>query len=199
VFLCEDEQFSHYHPGILSHVTLKTFPQKKVWGGIIIYSINQMDQVMAAIAEYQTVGQLDPKSAVLPYVAVNNFNAIFISFVYLDAVDRPEAFAPFYAIPSLSDDTKIHDNFSSAIAEVIDKVYLRWTWGSTTFYLDNSTYVEVARLCQNISLTDDFQAIPGATMVLVPQPISRAMVQQSQASGIQSMNLQDREQTCKSL
>jgi hypothetical protein len=142
-----------------------------------------MDQVIAVIAEYQIVGQLDPKSAILPYVAVNNFNAIFISFVYLDAVDRPEEFGPFYAIPVSSDNTKIHDNSNSAIAELIDKVYPRWTWGSTTFHLDNSTYLDIARLCQNISLMDDFQANPGATMVLVPQPISRAMVQQSQVSG----------------
>jgi hypothetical protein len=106
-------------------VTLKTYPQEKVWGGIIIYSIDQIDKVMAAIAEYQFQGQLDPKSAILPYVAVNNFNAIFISFVYLDAVDRPAAFEPFYTIPSLSDDTKIHTNFSAAIAEVIDKVLPR--------------------------------------------------------------------------
>ncbi|KAF2445453.1 bifunctional solanapyrone synthase [Karstenula rhodostoma CBS 690.94] len=180
--------------GIISYVTLKTFPQGKAWGGIILYSIEYVDEIMAAIAEYQAVGQLDHKSAILPYVSFNNFNLIVISFSYLDAVERPEVFDKFYKIPSLSDHTKVHDNFGESIAEVIDKVYPRWTWGSTTFYLDNSTYVQVARLCQNISRTDEFQAIEGATMVLVPQPVSRAMVQQSVASGEHPMNLRDREQ-----
>ncbi|OAG11455.1 FAD-binding domain-containing protein [Paraphaeosphaeria sporulosa] len=180
--------------GIISYVTLKAFPQGKVWGGVIFYSIEYLDQIMAAIAEYQAVGQLDPRSAILPYVAFNNFNSIFISFSYLDAVERPEVFNNFYRIPSLLDDTKIHNNFSASISEVVDKVYPRWTWGSTTFYLDNSTYVQVARLCQNISRTDEFQAIQGATLVLVPQPVSRAMVQRSVASGEHPMNLRDREQ-----
>lgn len=65
---------------------------------------------MAAMAQYQAEGQLDTNSAILPYVAVNN-DTILSTFVYLDAVEKPAAFAPFYNIPNTSDSTQIFDSF----------------------------------------------------------------------------------------
>jgi hypothetical protein len=74
----------------------------------------------------------------------------------------------------------------------------RITWGSTTFFLDNATYVDVVQICRNVTKEADFQSIKDATMVLTPQPISVAAVNASAASGETPLNLRARAQICKS-
>jgi len=168
---------------------------------------------MGAIAEYQRVGQLDRKSALLTYLAINN-DTIFLNLAYLEAVDRPAAFSPFYNLTSLVDTTKMSDSFLDLINSTIPlnvprwanfcsvrncaayDVSCRWTWGSTGFYLDKEAYIEVAKICQRA--TTKLAAINGGTMVLLPQPISKSMVTESNARGGGPMKVQNREQLCKS-
>jgi hypothetical protein len=71
--------------------------------------------MMAAFAQYQVVGQLDQKSALLSYVAINN-DTIFLNLAYTDAVARPAAFAPFYNITPLADTTTMYDNFNDLVS-----------------------------------------------------------------------------------
>lgn len=199
--------------GIITHITLKTYPLGKVWGGTIVYYGEFRDELMEAFATYQQSGQLDTKSAVLSYLAINNATA-YVSLMYLDPVDRPDAFAPFYNISGaiiVADTTSIRDSFSSVFAEDINRVvprsvleYLfaitpltqcRWTFAATTFYLDSKTYKDAAKIAQDA--TQKLSNINGATMVLMPQPVSRSMVQASRARGESPFAVTDREQMCK--
>lgn len=114
--------------GIVTHLDQKTYEMGKVWGGTVIYSANYSEDFMAAMADYQQDGQLDTKSAILPYLAVTN-DTILSTMVYLDDVEKPDAFAPFYDIPSVQDGTQIYDNFhqfaESALPELPRQVSLR--------------------------------------------------------------------------
>ncbi|KAF1843187.1 bifunctional solanapyrone synthase [Cucurbitaria berberidis CBS 394.84] len=180
--------------GIITHITMKTFPLGKVWGGTIVYTGDFRDELMQAFATYQQNGQRDTKSAVLSYLAINNATA-YVSLIYLDPVERPAAFEPFYNITGatiVADTTAIHDSFSSVIAADIDRVVPRWTFGATTFYLDNDTYLDAAKIAQEA--TKQLSNINGATLVLMPQPISRSMMQASHASGETPFAVTDREQ-----
>jgi hypothetical protein len=141
---------------------------------------------MQAFAAYQRSGQLDRDSALLSYMGINN-NTIYVTLVYLNAVERPAAFEAFYGIPSIYDGTRIHDNFTDLINEQIDLVVPRWTFGATTVYLDENTYVDVARIAQNA--TTDLATINGGTMVLMPQPISTSMISESTAQSTSPMVL----------
>jgi hypothetical protein len=83
---------------------------------------------MQAFATYQKSGQLDQKSAVLSYLAINNATA-YVSMMYLDAVERPAAFDPFYNISGatvVADTTSIRDSFSSVFDEDINRVVPRF-------------------------------------------------------------------------
>ncbi|OAL43510.1 bifunctional solanapyrone synthase [Pyrenochaeta sp. DS3sAY3a] len=180
--------------GVITHVTLKTYPLGKVWGGTIVYYGEFRDQLMEAFATYQQSGQLDKKSAVLSYLAINNATA-YVSLAYLEPVDRPEVFAPFYNISGamiVADTTAIRDSFSSLFSEDINRVVPRWTFAATTFYLDSKTYKDAAEIAQEA--TKKLANVNGATMVLMPQPISRSMVQASRASGQSPFTVTDREQ-----
>jgi hypothetical protein len=114
--------------GVLTHVTLKTHPLGKVWGGTIVYYGEFRDELMKAFATYQQHGQLDQKSAILSYLAINNATA-YVSLAYMDAVERPSVFAPFYNISGatiVADTTAIRDSYSSLFEQDIDRVVPRF-------------------------------------------------------------------------
>jgi hypothetical protein len=115
-YLCIDSHGSWAHScvGIITYAVMKTYPLSGVWGGALIYSGDKQDAVMEAIAEYQKTGQLDRKSAMMTYVAVNN-DTIILSLAYLDAVVKPAAFSAFYNITPLLDTTAIQPNFVSVL------------------------------------------------------------------------------------
>ncbi|KAL6702551.1 hypothetical protein ACN47E_001548 [Coniothyrium glycines] len=180
--------------GIVTHVTLKTYPLGKVWGGTIVYYGAFRDELMRAFAIYQRQGQLDQNSAVLSYLAINNATA-YVSLAYTAPVERPAVFAPFYNISGatiVADTTGIKDNYSSLFDQDIDRVVPRWTFGATTFYLDEKTYMDAAKIAQDA--VQRLSAVNGATLVLMPQPISRSMVQKSRANGDTPFAVHDREQ-----
>lgn len=166
--------------GIVTHVTMKTFPLEKVWGGALVFTNDHRDDIMRAFSTYQDSGQHDAKSAVLPYMGLNN-DTTYVILVYLDEVEKPEAFRPFYDIPSIYDGTRVYDNYMDLISEEINLVVPRWTYGATTFLQDEQLYIDVARIAQNA--TSRLSSINGGTLVLQPQPISTAMINNSLARG----------------
>lgn len=168
----------------MTHVTLRTYPVGKVWGGALVYNNDNRDKIMQAFAAYQQSGQLDEKSAIISYLGVTN-DTNYVILVYLDSVERPSAFDSFYAIPQIFDGTRLHDNFTSLLNEQVDRVVHRWTLGATTLLLDEATYVDVGRLAQETATS--LTSINGGTMVLMPQPISSSMVSQSTSRGSNPM------------
>jgi hypothetical protein len=170
--------------GIVTRVTMRTYALGKVWGGAMIYTNKYRDDIMSAFATYQTSGQLDRKSALLSYMGISN-NTIYVILVYLDAVERPTAFAPFYDIPNIYDGTQMHDNFTDLVSVDIDRVVPRWTFGATTLLLDNATYVDVAKITQEQST--QLSVLNGGSMVLMPQPISVSMIEESKSRGMSPM------------
>lgn len=149
---------------------------------------------MRAFAEYQTDGQLDKKSALMSYVGVNN-DTIIIAFAYLDEANRPEAFAPFYKIPSLADTTGPKNSFAELLEIEASLGPTRWSSTGTTFFLNAAAYVDVARIAQIVSMA--LKSINGGTMLLLPQLISKSMITESINRGGSPLTagLKEREQT----
>ena len=71
----------------------------------------------------------------------------------------------------------------------------RWTWGTTTIYLDNATYVDVGRICAEDA--KQMADINGGSYVLMPQPISESMIFASEQAGDSLLGLRLRSQLCK--
>ncbi|TFK57343.1 FAD-binding domain-containing protein [Heliocybe sulcata] len=88
--------------GIVTRITLQTFPQGQVWGGMITYLGTSMPAVSSAIGNF-TASVRDPKAAVL--AAYNSVAGAVIGSVTLfyNGPSQPEGiFDEFLAIPSLS-------------------------------------------------------------------------------------------------
>ncbi|KAF2275723.1 bifunctional solanapyrone synthase [Westerdykella ornata] len=171
--------------GIVTRVTLATYPVGKVWGGTLVYTNDHRDSVMGAIAKYQKSGQLDTNSAILPYLGISN-NTIYVNVAYLDGVERPDALKPFLDIPTVADLTALHDNFTDLIKGGTPLGVPRWTQGVTTILFDEQTYLDVGRLCQVFS-DQIAPSIQGWTMILMPQPIAKSMVTESWKRGANPM------------
>ncbi|KAL8758330.1 MAG: hypothetical protein Q9199_001586 [Rusavskia elegans] len=182
--------------GIVTHLTLRTYPVSKVWGGVVAYNNSYVAALMQAFATYQHSGQLDVKSAVIANM-VFTANINIITLVYLAPVERPPAFSPFYDIPSLYDLTKIHNNFSALIGEPLETGIPRWAYSTTTMYLDTSTYVEAVQICQSQAMR--LEGIVNGTLVLLPQPISKTMIAAASATPGNPLGLRNKEQMWLSL
>ncbi|KAI1389021.1 oxidase/Diels-Alderase [Hypoxylon trugodes] len=172
--------------GVVTHITQRTFQMGKVWGGIMQFPGNYSTQFMEAMFEYQTDGQLDTKSAVLPYIGINN-DTIITTFVYFDEVQRPEAFKPFYDIPTTVDQTMVWDNFYELSKVAVDFAVPRWTWGATTLGLDKDTYAGLIAVFSEF--VPRIQNITGGTLAPMIQPISKTMVENSRVLGDDPMNV----------
>ncbi|KAK5625854.1 hypothetical protein RRF57_001570 [Xylaria bambusicola] len=170
--------------GIVSHLNFKTYPiADKVWGGAVTYSTKYSADFMAAIAEYQLNGQKDTNSALLPYIAVGN-DTILATFSYLDGIDNPDAFAPFYRIPNTSDTTQVLNSFyelASGSLPSLPRLRSSFTYAATSLYLDKDAYLGILNITEQFN--SRVQQILSGTLVLMVQPISEAMIEQSQRKG----------------
>ncbi|KAI0478373.1 oxidase/Diels-Alderase [Xylariaceae sp. FL0804] len=177
--------------GIVTHITQRTFPMGRVWGGLIEYAGNASTQFLAAMADYQASGQLDKKSAILPYVGLNN-DTILATFVYFGDVDRPAAFQPFYDISAAGDYTQIYDSLYNITNLSVPFVVPRWTYAATTLYLDKIAYKGVVNIIAKYAKQS--AKIIGGSMTPMFQPISKSMVEASASLGATPMNLEPRAQ-----
>ncbi|KAI4209164.1 MAG: hypothetical protein LQ351_007880 [Letrouitia transgressa] len=179
--------------GITTHITTKAYPMGAVWGGLRTWNASQLDAVSDAFAEYQRVGQLDTRSSVIPDLVPTN-GTLFITFIYFGpSTTRPAAFDPFYQIPAIADNSKQHPNFLDLISIGPPQVVPRFSYGFSNLYLDNSTtYRDVMRLCARQG--KKMKRVNGGTQVLIPQPISKSMIDAAQHTGGRPQGLRSRPQ-----
>ncbi|KAI0553292.1 bifunctional solanapyrone synthase [Xylaria curta] len=177
--------------GIVTHITQATYPVGKVWGGVVTYPGNASAQFMSALANYQVRGQLDVKSAMLPYLAFNS-DIIIQQFAYLHPMERPSAFDDFYGIPTIEDHTQIWDSYNELVSAPTGYSLTRYTYAATTMYLDEETYVGATQIVQ--SMSSAMKNIAGGEVLILPQPISLSMINASSARGLCPFELENRPQ-----
>jgi len=100
--------------GIVTRFTLKTFPQTRVWGGLITYSASVIDQVNHATANF-AANNVDPK-AVITTSYTSIFGQLGVSqILFYDGRTPPAGiFNEFMAIPSVAQNV-LTRSFSSFV------------------------------------------------------------------------------------
>jgi hypothetical protein len=93
--------------GIVTALTLNTYPIHQVWGGVKGYSLDAMPALFDAMLEYQSLPNKDPyANLMLQGFPTNSSLGILLNMVYLKPIESPPAFAPFYNITTTFDTTK---------------------------------------------------------------------------------------------
>lgn len=85
--------------GIVTKFVVKSYPQSKVWGGLIFYPPNQLDAVKDALVMYQRKQDVKASAAVALNYASGQL--VLASFLFYDAPVPPQGlFDDFLAIPT---------------------------------------------------------------------------------------------------
>ncbi|XP_006453769.1 hypothetical protein AGABI2DRAFT_181818 [Agaricus bisporus var. bisporus H97] len=99
--------------GIITSVTVKTWPTGDIWGGTIAYSIEHNDEIMKAVEEF-SVENTDVKAQLQAVYTLTKEKAFWQIIFFYDAPDSsPAPFKAFLSIPSTSDTTEVttHSQF----------------------------------------------------------------------------------------
>ena len=179
--------------GVTTHITTKAYPMGAVWGGLRQWNGSQINEVADAFAEYQRVGQLDTKSSVIADLVPTN-DTLYVTLIYFAPVNStPAAFDAFYKIPAVADNSKLHPNFLDLISVGPAQVVPRFSYGFSNLYLDDSqTYRDVINLCAQQG--EKMKQVNGGTQVIIPQPISKTMVDAALTTGGRPQTLVSRPQ-----
>ncbi|KAI0061079.1 FAD-binding domain-containing protein [Artomyces pyxidatus] len=98
--------------GIVTKFTLKSYPQTEVWGGAIIYSGLNADQVNAATAKF-SAQVTDKKAGILPTNDVELAAVLVVVLVFYDGPTPPAGiFDDLLAIPPVSNSAKTQSFYS---------------------------------------------------------------------------------------
>lgn len=99
--------------GIVTTVTMKTYTQSQVWGGLISYTADQWDAFNAAMANFVST-VTDPKACVYSTTNYAAGVAVILSILFYDAPTYPDGiFNELLAIPHFVEDisTRSYSNF----------------------------------------------------------------------------------------
>ncbi|KAL1792959.1 hypothetical protein ACET3X_009466 [Alternaria dauci] len=163
--------------GLVTSFTLRTYPIYNVWGGVKMYSHEQIPALYKALAAYQTQPNKDPyANLMLQPFATNESLGAMLNMVYLKPEESPAAFNAFYDIPTVSDATKLQTLNEMISGQVVPSLP-RWDWHSTSFTPSAEIYESINSIVSTAPEVAQLKALTGGTLVLGFQPISSSLVQ----------------------
>lgn len=100
--------------GVVTRIDLQTHEQGDIWGGVVNYSFDTIDQQLIAASDLASASPYDEYASLtmsITYAAGGN-HGVSNSLYYTKPVEYPDSFKPFTDIPSGSDTFRTA-NFSS--------------------------------------------------------------------------------------
>ncbi|KAJ7627380.1 FAD dependent oxidoreductase [Roridomyces roridus] len=132
--------------GIVTHITMKTHPQSQVWGGFMIYTVDQSPAVISAIAAF-CANVTDPKAAMINTVSYTMNTTLLISLIFYDEPNQPVGiFDDFLKIPVLEANVSTQ-SFLSLVqgtpSQPAARAYFDTFWG-TALTPSSGTFISYA-------------------------------------------------------
>jgi FAD/FMN-containing dehydrogenase len=103
--------------GIVTRYDMETFKSENLWGGIVTYPASSVDQHFKSFVDFGLDPNRDVNAALIlfqGYSTASPTNVVRAAFDYTKPVNRPDAYKKFFAVPNITDSTKIQP--MSAIA-----------------------------------------------------------------------------------
>ncbi|KAI1267561.1 putative FAD-binding oxidoreductase [Xylariaceae sp. FL1019] len=181
--------------GIVTEFTLRNYPLGQIWGGIKTYTIQDLPAIMKAYYEYQSTPEKDPyANAIILASPTNSTVGVWVSMIYLNPEPNPQAFSPFYDIPTTSDSTGIK-SFMDYLAEYAIPMDVRADWRTVSFEVDSALYTDIADIILNSPAVDTMKSVQGGFLAATIQPISSRVAALGQEHGTNILGLQQVDQT----
>ncbi|OTA99930.1 hypothetical protein M426DRAFT_268468 [Hypoxylon sp. CI-4A] len=179
--------------GIVTKFTARTFPIKQVWGGMKLFSPDQLPDVIQAYHEYQVSPNKDLyANMVLNLVPTNN--SVILTLVYLQPVEQPEAYKPFYSLTPMFEQmgfTTLHELMGSFPSTDVP----RWTWYTASFQTNSELFAQLSNLLATAPEIATISALQAGTLVATAQPISENVALAGKSNGGNTLGLKPVNQT----
>ncbi|KAI3332048.1 FAD-binding domain-containing protein [Xylariaceae sp. AK1471] len=160
--------------GIVTKFNAKTYPLGQGWGGIQVYASDQVPALLQALHEYQTTPNKDPYANMIINLLPTN-GTMLLTLIYLKPVERPAAYAAFYALTPVFEQTGFM-TLHQLQALFPPATLPRWTWYTHSFKPDSTLYGELATLYTTAPEIATIGALQGGSLIAAVQPISASAV-----------------------
>lgn len=113
--------------GIVTSVTIRTYPLIRGWGGMVYYTADHAARVKAAVEHFMKDGCKDPKAGIVPVWVAKTDKApamVLVLMFYTDPVPFPESLKVFADIPAFKSSLRI-DTLYGVIKEHTNSGYDR--------------------------------------------------------------------------
>ncbi|KAI1767900.1 putative FAD-binding oxidoreductase [Hypoxylon sp. FL1150] len=184
-----------YEAGIVTKFTLKTYPIHDAWGGVRMYSLDALPQLMDAMYEYQAVGNKDPYANIMLQAFPTNASiGVILEIVYLKPEEEPEAFAPFRNITALEDTTQLQSLTDLMLGAPVPEL-TRVNWFSASFKTDKDLFSKITDIVSNGTEIAQIANLTAGSLAFGWQPISESAVLAGRAKGGNALGLEAVNQT----
>ncbi|KAM7200339.1 hypothetical protein V8F20_005316 [Naviculisporaceae sp. PSN 640] len=185
--------------GIVTALTLVTYPDMQVWGGVKTYDMKDLPALYAAMLRYQSVRDKDPYANLMLQGFITSTSAVVVlNLIYLGPKESPPAFAPFYGINATSDSTKISSFTEFLATQGPVNFPRRVDWRTTSFTPNAAVYRKIHDLLTatgNSNLLRQITSVPDGTVAFGVQPISANVMAQGALRGGNALGLSAVNQT----
>lgn len=181
--------------GIVTSYELYTYPTGTISMDARAYSINQTDEFLQALAEYQKRGQNDTKSSVTVQILPTGPTVLLL---YAGTELYPQAFAPFYDVKPY--ESLVEPSNNSSMMDVLNLSDSRFVTGDDVrVYGETFSHIADADLLIelfNIFINETSGLPPNVTATWVPNSISPNVAARGRARGGNILGLLELSQVC---
>ncbi|RYP48697.1 hypothetical protein DL768_005477 [Monosporascus sp. mg162] len=179
--------------GIVTQFRTTTFPINQVWGGVQVYTLEQMPDVLRAYEKYHTAPNKDLYANMVMNLSPTN-DTVLVTLVYLKPEERPAAFAAFYELTPTLEQTGVMS--LTQLMGAFPAVELpRWTWYTSSFRVNGEVLGRISELLGVAPEVAAVRGLPGGTLVVTVQPISENLVLAGRDRGGNALGLRAVNQT----
>ena len=179
--------------GIVTEFRAKAYPQGNIWGSLSLYSMDQMDDVLQAYEQYHTAPNKDLNANMVMNIGPIN-DTVIVTLVYLKPEESPEAFAPFYGIPPVMQQSGIM-SLTDLMTSFPAADLPRWTWYTSSFEPKNDIFAKISDFLKAAPETDIIKPLQSGTLVATIQPINENVILTGEANGGNALNMKPVNQT----
>lgn len=158
-----------------------------------VFRPDQLPDVLQAFNEYQHTPDKDLHANLVLNIGVNNAT-VLLTLVYLQPVERPAAYAPFFKLTPAADLTGFY-----TLHEIMGMFPLpnvqRKMWYTSSFEPSPSMFTGLADIFETAPEVSQLATLTAGTMILTLQPVHPNLVLQGQAKGGNALGLEPRTQT----
>lgn len=172
--------------GIVTQIQFRTFKYDGMWGGLVIYPQDNIEDHFKALINFANDVDKNPKSAaiVMPvYQSSVGADLILNAYDHAEPVARPAAYDEFLAIPGNISDTTALTNMSDLAAALAGSLTSSVYFGTLTFANDLRVMNEAHKIYTEVLANLKEKATGEWQIYVLYQPLPPAYWRESVARG----------------